>query len=65
MKPAYSIDTGPMVPGRNRSKPSKGGKNSDSEKTPFLFPRWETKYVDSIDVLGKLKIRNSYLTKFL
>ncbi|CAG5099662.1 Oidioi.mRNA.OKI2018_I69.XSR.g16623.t1.cds [Oikopleura dioica] len=51
MKPDYSIDTGPMVPGRKRSKPSKGGKNNDSEKTPFLFPRWETKYVDSIDVL--------------
>jgi len=51
--PDYSIDTGPMVPGRKRSKPNKGpnGRNSDNEKTPFLFPRWETKYVDSIDVL--------------
>lgn len=53
MTPDYSIDTGPMVPGRKRSKPNKGpnGRNSDNEKTPFLFPRWETKYVDSIDVL--------------
>ncbi|CBY08468.1 unnamed protein product [Oikopleura dioica] len=36
-----------------RRQPNKGpnGRNSDNEKTPFLFPRWETKYVDSIDVL--------------
>ena len=44
-----SVDIGPMVPGRKRSKPIK---NDPEEKSAFLFPRWETKYVDSIDVLG-------------
>ena len=45
-------------------KPNKGpnGRNSDNEKTPFLFPRWETKYVDSIDVLGEFHLNKSLLT---
>lgn len=48
----YTIDIGPMVPGRKRTKPIKSGESdNDMEKTPFLFPRWETKYIDSIDVL--------------
>ena len=45
----YQVDVGPMVPGRKKSKPIK---NDSEEKSAFLFPRWETKYVDSIDVLG-------------
>merc|ERR1712130_688228 len=47
-KKVYHVDIGPMVPGRKRSKPIK---NDPEEKSAFLFPRWKTKYVDSIDVL--------------
>jgi len=49
VKQKYAVDIGPMVPGRKKSKPIK---NDPEEKSAFLFPRWETKYVDSIDVLG-------------
>lgn len=45
----HSVDVGPMVPGRKRTKPIR---NDPEEKSAFLFPRWETKYVDSIDVLA-------------
>ena len=49
-KADFKPDIGPMVPGRKRSKPLK---HDTEEKSAFSFPRWEMKYVDSIDVMGK------------
>ena len=48
-KADFKADIGPMVPGRKRSKPLK---HDPEEKSAFSFPRWEMKYVDSIDVMG-------------
>lgn len=49
-KADFKPDIGPMVPGRKRSKPLK---HDTEEKSAFSFPRWEMKYVDSIDIMGK------------
>ena len=53
-KADFKADIGPMVPGRKRSKPLK---HDPEEKSAFSFPRWEMKYVDSIDVMGEFHLK--------